>query len=242
MTKRILIVDDDSRHRALLSDYLELQNFKTLVAANSIEMQKQLERNRCHLILLDINMPGEDGLAICKRLRAEEDNTPIILLTARNEIVDRVLGLEFGADDYLAKPFDLRELLARITAVLRRSAHSTLEAYQSTDIKLQFGPYFLNGNTRSLLRNNQTVSLSSEELSLLMMLASNPGKPFTRYQLANKVIIQSKDQKHDQRNIDMLISRLRKRLEDDYSEPRYIHTIRGVGYAFTKEFPMDSSS
>jgi Response regulators consisting of a CheY-like receiver domain and a winged-helix DNA-binding domain len=240
MTQKILIVDDDARHRTLLSDYLESQGFETLVAANSIEMQKQLERNRCHFILLDINMPGEDGLSICKRLRTENDKTPIILLTARNEIVDRVLGLEFGADDYLAKPFDLRELLARMNSVIRRSPNSSLEGYESTDVKLQFGPYLLNGNTRSLLRDNKAVLLSSEEFSLLIMLANNPGKPFTRYQLANKVIINVGDQKHDQRNIDMLISRLRKRLEDDSSEPRYIHTIRGVGYAFTNEFAMAS--
>jgi len=242
MIQRILIVDDDVRHRALLSDYLESQGFKCLVAANAVEMQKQLVRYVCHLILLDVNMPGENGLEICKRLRAEENLIPIILLTARNEIVDRVIGLEFGADDYLPKPFDLRELLARINSVLRRAPNLSEQSLEAIDLKLQFGPYFLNGRARSLLCDNQVVSLSTEELSLLIMLASKPGKAFTRNQLAHQVINDGGDHKPEQRNIDMLVSRLRKRIEVTPAEPRYIHTIRGVGYAFTNEFSKASGS
>ena len=236
MIQRILIVDDDARHRALLNDYIESQGFKAIVAANAIEMQKQLERYYCHLILLDVNMPGENGLAICKRLRAEDNPIPIILLTARNEIVDRVIGLEFGADDYLPKPFDLRELLARINSVLRRAPNLNKQSHEAIELKLQFGPYLLNGRARSLLCDNEAVALSTEEFSLLITLASIPGKAFTRNQLAHQVINDGGDHKPDQRNIDMLVSRLRKRIEVNPAEPRYIHTIRGVGYAFTNEF------
>lgn len=241
MIQRILIVDDDVRHRTLLSDYLINQGFESLVASNAVEMHKQLERNPCHIILLDINMPGENGLAICKRLRSEGDKTPIILLTARTEIVDKVLGLEFGADDYLAKPFDLRELLARINAVLRRTLNLTLETHAAIDLKIQFGPFILNGSARCLLRDDQVVPLTSDELALLITLASQPGKPFTRYQLATKLNNNGNDHTPDQRNIDMLVSRLRKRLEEDSVSTRYIHTLRGVGYAFTNEISHASA-
>ena len=119
MAERILVVDDDTRHSALVSNYLKKQCFEIFMAVDGVDMQKQRAFSSFDLILLDVNMPGEDGLAICKRLRAEGDNTPIILLTARNELVDREVGLEIGADDYLAKPFDPRVLLAKMRAVLR---------------------------------------------------------------------------------------------------------------------------
>ncbi len=231
MTQRILIVDDDWRLRNLVSSYLEKQGFEPLMAADAIEMARLRERFHCHLLVLDVNMPGENGLAICQRLRAEGDDIPVIILTARSETVDRIIGLEFGADDYLVKPFDPRELVARIRAVFRRLPETSLEAHEAKNIQLQFGPFRLDGRSRQLSRNGEPVALSSDEFALLMLLTSTPGKPWSRSQLACK--LKGKDeQKTDQRNLDMLVSRLRKRLEDDPSTPVYIQTVRGVGYGF----------
>ena len=233
MAQRILIVDDDARLRNLVSSYLEKQGFESLVAADSVEMKKLRERFDFHLLVLDVNMPGESGLSICQRLRAEGDTTPIIILTACNETVDRIIGLEFGADDYLTKPFDPRELLARIKAVLRRTPDVISDANEAKNIQLKFGPFLLDGQTRQLSCNGQPVALSSDEFTLLMLLASTPGKPLSRNQLASQIKGKGSDQAPDQRNIDMLISRLRKRLEDDPTQPRYISTVRCLGYAFT---------
>ncbi|MDP3007849.1 MAG: response regulator [Methylococcales bacterium] len=235
MVQRILIVDDDARLRNLVSSYLEKQGFETLVAADSVEMKKLRERFDCHLLVLDVNMPGESGLAICQRLRAEGDVTPIIILTACNETVDRIIGLEFGADDYLTKPFDPRELVARIKAVLRRTPDVISNANEAKNLHLKFGPFLLDGQTRRLSCNGQPVALSQDEFTLLMLLASTPGKPLSRNQLASQIKGKGSDQAPDQRNIDMLISRLRKRLEDDPTHPRYISTVRCLGYAFTDD-------
>ena len=234
MIQRILIVDDDARLRNLVSCYLEKQGFESLVAADSIEMKKLRERFHCDLLVLDVNMTGESGLSICQRKRAEGDKTPIIILTACNETVDRIIGLEFGADDYLTKPFDPRELLARIRAVLRRTPDVISDANEAKNIQLKFGPFLLDGHTRQLSCNGQPVALSSDEFTLLMLLASTPGKPLSRNQLASQIKGKG-DQTPDQRNIDMLISRLRKRLEDDPTQPRYISTVRCLGYAFTDD-------
>jgi two-component system phosphate regulon response regulator OmpR len=238
MSHRILIVDDDNRHSHLLAKYFESEGFETVLAQGAIEMQKQRDYFQCDLMVLDVNMPGEDGLSICRRLRAEGDNIPIILLTARNETVDRILGLEYGSDDYLAKPFDPRELLARVRAVLRRIDKEIPATHKLGLLRVQFGPYVLDASSRSLLCKGKTVSLSADELALLMLLVSMPGKTLSRNQLAWQ--IKGVDQKIDQRNIDMLVSRLRKRLEEDPLQPRYIKTVRGIGYIFTGIVEFDS--
>ncbi len=230
MKQRILIIDDDHRHRNLLATYLEMQGFDTLLASDAIEMKKQRERFHCDLLVLDVNMPGEDGISICRRLRAEGDKTPIVILTARNEVVDRILGLEYGSDDYLAKPFDSRELVARIRSVLRRLPDEPLNASEVNPVKLQFGAFVLDVSSRSLLCNEQSVALSFDEFELLKILASSPGQPLSRHQLANQ--IRSRGQQIDQRNIDMLVSRLRKRLKVGSSEHQYIQSVRGIGYVF----------
>jgi two-component system phosphate regulon response regulator OmpR len=230
MKNRILIVDDDAVTRNFLSNQLEKHGFETLEAANSTEMQKQRERFQCHLLLLDVIMQGENGLSICQRLRTEGDKIPIIILSGRDETIDRVIGLEFGADDYITKPVAPRELIARVRAVLRRAPDQILNAYDTKPIKFKFGPFVLDGVSRSLLRDGQVIPLSSDELALLMIMTSMMGKPLSRNQLAN--LLKGSDHKFDQRNIDMLISRVRKRIEDDSSNPQYIQTVRGVGYIF----------
>lgn len=230
MKQRILIIDDDSRHRNLLANYFEMQGFDTLLAADAIEMKKQRERFHCDLLVLDVNMPGEDGFSICKRLRAAGDKVPIVIVTANNEIVDRILGLEYGSDDYLAKPFDPRELVARINAVLRRIPDNSLNTYGVNSGQLQFGPFVLDMSSRILLCNGQAVALSFDEFELLKILTLTPGKILSRHQLANQ--IRQGNQKIDQRNIDMLVSRVRKRLMDGSSSHQYIQSVRGIGYVF----------
>ena len=230
MTTKILIIDDDQHYRNLMANYFETQGFDTLLATDAIEMKKQRERFHCDLLVLDVNIPGEDGLSICRRLRAEGDNTPIVIVTARNEVVDRILGLEYGSDEYIAKPFDPRELIARIRAVLRRTQDNSLIAYQATPVKLQFGSFVLDMSSRILLCNGEAVSLSFDEFELLKILASTPGKSISRNHIANQ--IRSGGQKIDQRNIDMLVSRLRKRLMGGSSEHQYIQSVRGIGYVF----------
>ena len=230
MKQRILIVDDDPRHRNLLVNLFENHDFDTLPAADAIEMQKQRQRFHCDLLVLDINMPGEDGYAICARLRNEGDMTPILFLTGRDQANDRIHGLNLGADDYLAKPFESLELIARVRAILRRVDRESLKAYQTTLVKAQFGDFILDSATRTLLCKGCPVMLSYDEFELLKILVSSASKPVSRNQLAVK--IKGVDQKIDQRYLDQLVSRLRKRLNDDFSQAQYIQTVRGFGYVF----------
>ena len=230
MNKRILIVDDDELLCNLLSSYLEEQGFETLVATDATEMQKLRERFHCHLLVLDVVMQGEDGLSICQRLRAEGDKIPIVILSGRDETVDRIIGLEFGADDYVTKPVEPRELVARIKAVLRRTSEQSLQAYDTKPVKFTFGDFVLDGLSRRLLRNGEIVPLTSDEFTLLMILTSMEGKTLSRTQLA--IMLKGADQKIDQRNIDMLVSRVRKRIDDGSSQPEYLRTVRCVGYVF----------
>jgi two-component system phosphate regulon response regulator OmpR len=238
MKQRILIIDDDHRHRNLVANYLATHNFDTLMAADAVEMKKQRERFRCDLLVLDINLPKEDGISICQRLRAEGDMIPIIFLTGRGHVFDRILGLEYGADDYLAKPFEPLELVARVRAILRRV--SEIKVQDTIPLKVHFGAFMLDIVSRSLLCDGGIVSLSFDEFELLKILASTPGQPKSRNQLANQ--LKGDDQHIDQRYIDMLVSRLRKRLKDDSSQPQYIQTVRGVGYVFKNAIPNQLAS
>ena len=230
MKQRILVIDDDRRHCNLVANYLETHGFDTLMAADAIEMKKQQERSHCDLLVLDIEMPGEDGISICRRLRAEGDKTPILFLTGRGNALDRILGLELGADDYLAKPFEPLELVARVKAILRRVSDGSVKVQNTLLMKVEFGAFVLNIAPRSLLCDGHIVSLSFDEFELLTVLACRTGQPITRVQLANQL---NKDDQHiEQRYIDMLVSRLRKQLKDDSSPHQYIQTVRGVGYVF----------
>jgi len=155
-----------------------------LVAANATEMKKQRERFHCHLLVLDIIMQGDNGLSICQKLRADGDTIPIVMLSGRDETVDRILGLEFGADDYITKPVEPRELVARIRAVLRRTADQTINVYEGKSMYFTFGKFVLDGHSRRLMHNGQGVPLSSDEFLLLMVMVSQQGKVLSRSQLA----------------------------------------------------------
>jgi two-component system phosphate regulon response regulator OmpR len=224
---RILVVDDDQRLRDLLVRYLGGEGYEVKAVADSAGMDKHLARERYDLIVLDLMLPGEDGLAICRRLRGQANAPAIIMLTAKGDDVDRIVGLEMGADDYLPKPFNPRELLARINAVLRRRAPSaTSEVYQ-------FGKFSLNLATRTLTRDGKTVPLTTGEFSVLKVLVQHPREPMSRDKLME--LARGREYEVFDRSIDVQISRLRKIVEEDPSHPRHIQTVWGFGYVFVPE-------
>lgn len=232
----LLLVDDDRSLLGLLRDYLETSGYRVSTAANGREMRHMLADHRIDLVVLDLMLPGEDGLSLCRDLRARgEAHIPVLMLTARGDEADRVLGLEMGADDYLAKPFATRELLARIRAVLRRTRMLPPNLRQAPGAKeLAFGDWRLDTTARHLLDAQGTVvPLTGGEYRLLMVLIEHPRRVLTRDQLLN--LTQGRDADPLDRSIDLLISRLRRRLRDESREPRYIKTVRSEGYVFCAE-------
>lgn len=229
----VLIVDDDRGIRELLADYLEKNGTRVSVAANGREMRAVLADGAPDLIVLDLMLPGDDGLVLCRELRAGKFRAvPVLMLTARSEETDRIVGLEMGADDYLAKPFAVRELLARIKSVLRRTRMLPpgMQVTETAEI-LGFGEWQLDTTARHLLDTDGTqVALSGAEYRLLRVLLDHPQRVLTRDQLLN--LTQGRQADAFDRSIDLLISRLRQRLRDGAREPRYIKTLRNEGYVF----------
>ncbi len=232
---RVLVVDDDMRLRELLRRYLSEQGFTVDAAPDAPFMDRLLAREPFDLIVLDLMLPGEDGLTICRRLRAGENRIPIIMLTAKGDEVDRIVGLEMGADDYLAKPFNPRELVARINAVMRRQPPPALPSAPSVDgqQEVRFGNFVLHLATRQLRRDNVDVPLTSGEFSLLKVLATHPREPLSRERLMD--MARGRDHEIFDRSIDVQISRLRRLIEQDSSHPRHIQTIWGFGYVFVPD-------
>ncbi|MFT3758267.1 two-component system response regulator OmpR [Thauera sp.] len=230
---RVLLVDDDARLRELLSRYLQEQGFAVKAVSDAPMMDRALHREHFDLMVLDLMLPGEDGLAICRRLRAADNNLPIIMLTAKGDDVDRIVGLEMGADDYIAKPFNPRELVARIQAVMRRQPHTLPGAPTAEDEIVAFGNVSVNLGTRLLERNGEEIQLTTGEFSLLKVLLQHPRQPLSRDKLME--LARGREYGVFDRAIDVQISRLRKLVEEDPAKPRFIQTVWGFGYVFVPE-------
>jgi two-component system phosphate regulon response regulator OmpR len=231
---RIMVVDDDQRMRDLLVRYLGEQGFIVRAVADGAAMDKALAKERFDLIVLDLMLPGEDGLAICRRLRSQPAGPAVIMLTAKGDEVDRIVGLEMGADDYLPKPFNPRELVARVNAVLRRKQASGPPGAPSSDTEVhRFGAFELNLATRTLMRDGKQVSLTTGEFSVLKVLAQNPRQPLNRDKLME--LARGREYEVFDRSIDVQVSRLRKIIEDDPAHPRHIQTVWGFGYVFVPD-------
>jgi two-component system OmpR family response regulator len=230
----VLIVDDDRGIRELLAAYLEKNGMRASQAGNGRQMRAVLEQGAPDLIVLDLMLPGEDGLLLCRELRAGKFRAvPVLMLTALNEEADRIVGLEMGADDYLPKPFAVRELLARIRAVLRRARMlpPNMQVTEAVQM-LGFGDWRLDTTARHLLDADGTlVALSGAEYRLLRAFLDHPQRVLTREQLLD--LTQGRQADQFDRSIDLLVSRLRQRLQDVAREPRYIKTLRNEGYVFS---------
>jgi two-component system OmpR family response regulator/two-component system phosphate regulon response regulator OmpR len=234
---RILVVDDDVRLRDLLSRYLGEQGFEVRALPDAREIDKWLQRDPPHLIVLDLMLPGEDGLAVCRRLRGAGDGVPIIMLTAKGEDIDRIVGLEMGADDYLPKPFNPRELVARIHAVLRRQGDRRTPGAPSGDGRVPFGPFEVDLAARTLSRGGETTQLTTGEFALLKVFLEHPRQPLAREKLMQ--LARGRDHEVFDRAIDVQVSRLRKLVEPDPSAPRYIQTVWGFGYVYVPQSTPD---
>lgn len=234
---RLLVVDDDARIRDLLKRYLSQEGFDVLIAEDGKSLSRVMQRETVDLIVLDLMMPGEDGLSICRRLRAAHDLTPIIMLTAKTEDVDRIVGLEVGADDYLGKPFNPRELLARIHAVLRRRPSQEVPGAPSSDMEVvRFGAFTFDLGARTLRKNDEELQLTTGEFAMLKVLVRHPRIALSREKLAQ--LSRGREFEPFDRSLDVQVSRLRKLVEVDPASPRFIQTVWGVGYVFV---PDDAS-
>jgi len=224
---QILVVDDDTELCSLLKRYLKEHGYMVSCVGDGVEMDQFLAKNSANLIILDLMLPGEDGLTLAQRLR-QSSNIPVIMLSARGEEIDRIIGLEMGADDYLAKPFNPRELLARIKSLLRRSA--TTQQAVATTHNYRFSNFLLDVVHQQLLHKDVPVPLTTGEFSLLRVLVENPDQELSRDDLVQK--LKGYERQPYDRSVDVCITRLRKKIEPDPTSPSFIHTVWGRGYIF----------
>jgi DNA-binding response OmpR family regulator len=227
---RLLVVDDDAELRELATAYLTQQGFVVTAASDAAEMDARLAQEKFDLLILDLMLPGEDGLSIAKRLKGRAD-LPIIMVSAQGEDVDRIVGLEVGADDYIAKPFNPRELLARIRAVLRRA--KARYASGGSDHVVQFGEFELDLAAHRLTRKGVNVALTSGEFDLLAVLVRHPNKVLDRDRILD--LLTGAERSPFDRSIDVRVTRLRSKIEPDPGKPVYIKTVWGKGYLFSPD-------
>ena len=231
---KILVVDDDLRLRELLKRYLSENGYAVHAVPDGEAMNRSRTRERYDLLVLDLMMPGEDGLTICRRLRGAGDAVPIIMLTAKGDEIDRIVGLEMGADDYLPKPFNPRELLARIQAVLRRQAPLPVPGAPTAAANVaEFGGYTLDSAARRLSKDGADITLTTGEFALLSVLIAHPREPLSREKLME--LARGREHEPFDRSIDIQVSRLRRLIEADSARPRYIQTVWGFGYVFVPD-------
>jgi two-component system, OmpR family, phosphate regulon response regulator OmpR len=234
--KRLLVLDDDAELRGMLQRYLSEQGFEVRAVQDAAHLDRLLLRETFDLLVLDLMMPGEDGLSICRRLRVGGEMIPIIMLTAKGDPVDRIVGLEMGADDYLPKPFNPRELSARINAQLRRQAVVVSRAQLTRDEVVSFGLCKVDLSARTVTRSGESLDVGTREFNLLATLIANPGRALGRERLIELAYgTLGNDGSINDRAIDVQVVRLRKAVEVDPANPRYIQTVWGVGYMFAPD-------
>ncbi len=237
-TASILVVDDDPQVRSLLSDYLGSHGLQVHLAANGSQARQVLASHPVNVVLLDLVMPGEDGLSVARDLRANHA-VGIIMVTASSDVVDRIVGLEVGADDYVSKPFDPRELLARIKSVLRRMQAGPAQTDQTR--RIRFGPFLLDLDARRLIGpDGTTVPLTSAEFALLEMFATRPNRVLSRDQILN--LTQNRDWDPFDRSVDIRVARVRRKVEADPERPCLIQTVRGAGYMYVPAAVGDTAT
>jgi two-component system phosphate regulon response regulator OmpR len=232
-TSHILLVDDDLRLRGLLETYLKREGFLVTVAANAQQMEKNLQEHPIDLMVLDLMLPGKSGLDICRDLRAAANPLPIVMLTAKGDDIDRILGLELGADDYLPKPCNPRELAARIRAVLRRRQATTPGAPAMDAAAISFGRFKLKPAARILECDGAPTNLTTGEFAVLYALVTHPGETLSRERLLT--LARGRERGAFDRSIDVQMSRLRRLIETDPAKPRYLQTVWGAGYVFVPD-------
>ncbi len=233
---QLLLIDDDQRLASMVGDYLRAQGFALSHAGDGATGLAQLPHTKPDLVILDLMMPGIDGLEVCRRLRAlgtPVASTPVLMLTAKGDPMDRVIGLEIGADDYLAKPFEPRELLARIKAILRRSASPAEQVPTPGGSMLSFGSLEIDRDARVVRVGGPEVELTSYQFDLLVALAERAGRVLTREQIMEAV--RGRELEAFDRSIDVHMGRIRAAIEENVKEPKRILTVRGVGYVFAKQ-------
>ena len=233
---RILLVDDDARLRQMVAEYLDRHGLSCEQAESAAAAERCLSRDRFDLVVLDLMLPDEDGIALCRRLREQFPDLPILILSARGDDVDRIIGLEVGADDYLAKPCNLRELVARIVSILRRSARSSQAHHEGESRRVRFGDFELDLWARTLRRHGEIIKITTGEYQLLEVLVTHARRVLNRDELIS--LASGRRRISLSRSVDILISRLRQVLEIDPASPRYIQTVWGRGYMFVPDAPQ----
>ncbi len=233
--QHILVIDDDQRLRELLQQFLTQNGFRVSTLPDARELARRLERDPPHLIVLDWMMPFEPGIVVCQKLRANGDRTPIIMLTAKSDDEERIEGLDAGADDYLPKPFNPRELVSRINAVLRRLADVAPGAPLPADATIEFGDCCVDLSVRTLLRAGVAQEMTTSEFAMLKVFVTHPNEPLSRERLS--MLARGKEHDVFDRAVDVQVSRLRKLVEPDPTRPRYIQTVWGRGYVFVPDAP-----
>ena len=224
----ILLIDDDLKLRDMVRDYLSENGLQSLGAGNTLEADAILVRDPVSMVILDINMPGEDGLSFLVRLRQRHCNIPVLILSGRGHELDRVRGLDVGADDYLVKPFSPRELLARAQAQLRRAG-----VLNGAPREILFGQFRYDIEKVALFEGVQEIPLSSGDRALIKVFADNPHRTLSRHTLLS--LLGDDFGENFDRSIDVRVTRLRSRIKDDAGSPKYIRTVRGQGYCFTPD-------
>jgi two-component system, OmpR family, alkaline phosphatase synthesis response regulator PhoP len=230
---KVLIIEDDPSIVELLSIHLQDLSCQVRSTANGVEALKIVAEEKFDLIILDLMLPGLNGMEVCRNIRTRDRNTPIMILTAKSEEIDKVLGLETGADDYLTKPFSVREFIARVKVIFRRSERTQQEDKAVDTAILKFGDLEIDTDLRKVTLNNVRIDLSPKEFELITLLASNPGKSYNRKRLLN--LVWGYDFEGYEHTVNSHINRLRGKIEKDISKPEYILTTWGVGYRFNEE-------